>query len=452
MIHNLSDQREFVYRILLIILLVSLALALWSLRGALLLVFLSIILATALSIPVGALKRRGFSHGQAVIISLAAAAFVIALVVVAILPAVVNQVVGLIDELPDAFETAIDNYNELSQDVSFLPRLETEAGRFDDERLSDLLVAQAGSATRQVFPFLGNVGGLLADLLVLVVLTIFLVAEPNLYVEGVLTLVPRAYRPRALEVVIALGKALRLAIYSQILSAFLVGALTTISLSIIGVDDALALGVIAGFFNFVPTFGAIVSMFVAIIFTLASDSSKLVPVIILYLVIQQLESNVITPRMVRQTLHMPGAVVIITQLTATALFGFLGLLMAVPLVAVSMVLVRELYVYDALNSRKAVILKTRLENGQESALVTTDPYRPEQLTPGQAANLLASGQDPFDYVQQHHTIEILGPPPEQMQQVATNQQAVWVAILALVAAQAISLIHSVMADSRKARG
>ncbi len=442
------DQREFVYRILLIIFLVGLALALWSLRGSIMLLFLGAILATALSIPVNFLRKRGLSNTQAVLITVISTLVTIFLIGILIIPSFVEQTGNLVDRLPTALQDANSEYNKFAEDSGLFPKIETGAGDLDQSQVSDFMRDQARNATGQVLPFLGTVGSLIGNLLILFVLTVYFLAEPTAYVEGALTLVPRAYRPRALEIITSLGKSVRLAVISQIFSATLVATFTTIGLFILGVEDALALGILAGFFNFIPNFGPLVSLLVGMIFSLASGG-PVVLVVVLYLVVQQVESNVITPRIIRQTLNMPGAVVIATQLVAGALFGFLGLLLAVPLVAVIMTMVREMYVYDALNSRKAVILKKRLETGNEVLVVTTDPYRPEQLSPGEAAKLALAGQDPFEFVQGQQTIEIVGPSTEQMNRVTTNQQAVWVAILALVGAQAIALIQTVLRDNRR---
>lgn len=442
------DQREFVYRILLIIFLVGLALALWSLRGSIMLLFLGAILATALSIPVSFLRKRGLSNTQAVLITVISTLITIFLIGILIIPSFVEQTGNLVNRLPTALQDANSEYNNFAEDSGLFPKIETGAGDLEQSQVSDFMRDQTSNATGQVLPFLGTVGSLIGNLLILFVLTVYFLAEPTAYIEGALTLVPRAYRPRALEIITSLGKSVRLAVISQIFSATLVATFTTIGLFILGVEDALALGILAGFFNFIPNFGPLVSLLVGMIFSLASGG-PVVLVVILYLVVQQLESNVITPRIIRQTLNMPGAVVIATQLVAGALFGFLGLLLAVPLVAVIMTMVREIYVYDALNSRKAVILKKRLETGNEVLVVTTDPYRPEQLSPGEAAKLALAGQDPFEFVQGQQTIEIVGPSTEQMNRVTTNQQAVWVAILALVGAQAIALIQTVLRDNRR---
>lgn len=437
--------RDFVYRVVLIILILAITLGLWYLRGALMLVFFTVIIAVALSGPVGILKRRGWSHTQAVLAVIGAVLGLLFLLSLIILPAFIRQISDLVEQLPSAWDDAQGRYNEAVEDVAFLPKLDAETlGQSD---FGDILLSQVSTASRSILPFLNNIGGLFTNLLIIIVLSIYLLAEPRIYVEGLLTLAPRNYRPRAYEILQELVKAIRLSVGAQVLAMFIVGTLAYIGLTVIGVDNALALAVISGLLNFIPTFGAIIALLIAAVFTLATDADKLIPVIIWYLILQQAESNVITPRVVKNALELPGAVIIVTQIIAGALFGFLGIMLAVPLIAVILVLVRELYVYDILNSRKARVVAIQLEDGRKTHIISTEPYRPEELTPGETAQLLASGTDPFEHVQETHRIEIVSPAAEHIEQVSRDQQAVWVAILALIAAQGIALIRSIISSN-----
>ena len=441
-----DSLRDFANRIAVIILLVALALGVWHLRNALMLVFFTVIIAVALSRPVEILKNRGWSHGLSVLTVVASVISILVIISLIILPALVRQVGDLIDRLPDAWVDAQNEYNALADDYDYLPEL--EAGRIGDEDIRDTLLSGLGSASSSVLPFLGNIGGALTNLLIVFVLSLYLLSDPKIYVEGILTLTPRDYRPRAYEVMRELKKAIQLAVGSQVLAMFVVGFMTFVGLTVIGVDNALALAVVSGLLNFIPTFGAIFALIIALIFTLATNPDKIVFVIIWYLGLQQLESNVITPQVVKNALNLPGAVIIITQIVAGILFGFLGILLAVPIVAVIMVLVREMYVYDLLNSRKAEIIPVALSDGTTHREVTADLYRPPELSPGETASLLASGADPFQHVEQNQTIEIIGASVEQMNRVTRDQQAVWVAILALIAAQGLALIRSLLTDSK----
>lgn len=367
------STREYVQRLLLTIFIIVLALAVWQLRGALMLIFLSAIIAVGLSKPVSVLQKRGFSRGMAMTITLVSTVFILTLLVIAIVPIFITQVTNLIDGLPLAIEDAQLYYNDIAEDSGFLPEFSSSEILSENE-IADLAMTQAGAVSRSIFPFFSNIGGVIANIFVVVTLSIFLLAEPNLYVEGILTLTPAGYRKRALEVMNALFDAISLSLSAQLFAMLFIGVTTTLGLIIIGVPNALALGVIAGLLAFIPTFGATIAIIFGVIFTLASEPDKILFVVALYLILQQIESNILTPRIVKQTLNMPGAIVIVVQISAGILFGFLGLILAVPLVAVVMVLVRELYIYDVLKTHKVAVEVIEREKGTALKLVTAE-YR-----------------------------------------------------------------------------
>jgi hypothetical protein len=134
---------------------------------------------------------------------------------------------------------------------------------------------------------------------------------------------------------------------------------------------------------------------------------------------------------------------------SAALFGFMGLLLALPLAIVTMVVLREVYVFDVLNSRLAQIETRYRTDGTPFLLVTNDPYRPEQLSPGEAARLQAQGQNPFD-LGDGQVVEIVTPPSPALEQAVRGQQAVWLAILTLAVAQGLALVQSIL--SRREAG
>lgn len=432
------QTRDFVYRVFLIILMVVLSIGLWYLREALLLIFLAFIIAIGLAKPVQILRRNGFSRTTSVITTLVVTGFIVALLLVVLVPIVVDQVGTLIDELPAAAEEAQTAYNDQARHYGFLPELDS-TDDLSAMNIEEFALSQAGAASRNIFPFLSNVGGAMANAIVVIVMAIFILSKPDVYVEGLLTIMPRDYRPRALEVINAVVIAIQNSLAAQIFAMAFIGFLTTVGLMIIGVPNAVALGVIAGLLNFIPTWGSIIALIIGVIFTVATEPDKLLFVVLLYLILQQLESNFLTPRIVNHVLNMPGAVVIMTQIVAGILFGFLGIVLAVPLLALVMVLIRELYVYDALNSRSAQVELTERKDGDLAlTLVSNPPYRPEDMTPGQAAALIAQGTDPFDHVDR--SMEII--PAEPRREIIIEQRAVWIALFALVTAQVLALMRS----------
>jgi predicted PurR-regulated permease PerM len=362
---------EYVKRVLTFFAIIVFLLGFWHLRQVFMLAFLSVIIAVSLTIPVNRLQRMGFRRGSAIAVTLVAVISAIALFLASILPALVVQMADLFEQLPDAFEQVRETYsdwyveqNETIQNV--LPAADDEqlAGIFSDA--SDLvqpIIAGAG----------GTIGGVVANIAIIIIVSIFLLLDPKDYTRGFIMLIPPDYRQRALEVLVELRRTVTTWMTALTFSISITVILVWVLLGMVwGIPNGLALGVIAGVMTIIPNIGSIVPLVPIVIFTLADEPRKLPFVIITYLLIQQLESNVLTPSIVKRELNIPAALIFIFQLIAAALFGFFGILLAVPLLATTITLVRELYVYDILGQRGVSV---ELENTSEGGLrlVTAKP-------------------------------------------------------------------------------
>jgi predicted PurR-regulated permease PerM len=436
---------DFTLRIVVILLLVVTALAAWRLRDALMLTFLAAIVAIALHVPVRRLERIGFSRGASVLVTFAGLIAVAVLLIALIVPVFVKQVSSLVDELPNAFDQARDEYDTQASHHDWLPKVDWD--QITKGSASDFILKQTGNLSRNIFPFLTGIGGVLANLVVVVFISLFFIISPANYLEALLTLVPRGYRPRALEIFQELGRTLQRWFIGQLISMTLLGMMITFVAGVIlGLPNPIALGVFAGLLEFIPNFGSLISVCLAILIALADDPGLVPWVILAYFVTQQVQSNLIMPRIMSRQLSIPAAAILIAQVIFAALFGFLGLLLAMPLAVVIMVLIREIYVFDILNTRPAQIETHVRADGSVFQSVTLDRYRPEALSPGEAAKLFAQGKDPFED-DDRQIVEIVTPPSPALEQAARGQQAVWLAILTLAAAQALALVRSLLSKS-----
>ncbi len=344
------DYREFVRRAATVLALVVAALTFWELRQIFMLVFLSAVIAVSLSIPVNRLQNIGLRRGFAIAATLIGVISAIVLFLLAILPTLVLQVNSLVNEFPEAYNEVRSSYNlwylQQSDPVrSVLPML-------DDEQIQEFLTG-AGDAASGV---LASAGGVLANIVInligLIVISVFLLLDPKDYARGVVLLTPPDYRDRLLEVFVELKGALTSWLTALTFSITITFLLVWVLLGLLwGVPNALALGVIAGLMTIIPNIGAIVPAIPITIFTLADEPAKLPFVLATYILIQQIESNILTPSIVKRQMNIPAALVFIFQLISAALFGFFGILLAVPLLATIITLVRELYVYDTLGQR-----------------------------------------------------------------------------------------------------
>jgi len=435
---------EWTSRVFVALFLYVLFLGAWRLRDILLLAFFATILAIVLHVPVAALQRMGLPRGLSVLISLVGMIALVTMLVVLIVPVMAEKVSGLANELPDLMQSARDQYDSLSRDYSWLPKINWD--QVTEGSVPDFVMNQAGTMSREVFPFLSGVGGAITSLFFVLLIAIFFVLEPFNYLELLLMAVPRSYQPRALEIFHRLGTLLQRWFIGQMISMTSSGILIALTTGFIfKLPNAAALGVIAGVMEFVPNFGSIIALIPAIVIALAKDPI-LVPFVILnYLVVQQVQSNIIMPRIMSRQISMPAAAILLAQIIAGALFGVIGILLALPMAIVVKVLLREVYVTDLLNTAETRIETRTRANGTRFTVVTSRAQRPEQLSPGEAASLLAAGEDVFA-AGEGQVVEIVTPPSPVAEQNARTQQVVLGAILALVAAQALALIHSLLSS------
>ena len=210
--------------------------------------------------------------------------------------------------------------------------------------LRSRLGEQLGSVTRYLFPFLHSTFAALAGLLLIIFMAIYIAADPGMYHGGVITLFPRRHRARAGEILSAIADVLRKWLVTQLIAMASIGAVTTTVLLILGVKAAFALGVIAGLLEFVPTVGPILSAVPAIAMAFLDSPEKALYVAIAYVGIQFVENHLLIPLLMKGGMDLPPALTILAQALMALLFGFLGLMCAVPLLAAGMVGVKMLYI------------------------------------------------------------------------------------------------------------
>jgi predicted PurR-regulated permease PerM len=178
------------------------------------------------------------------------------------------------------------------------------------------------------------------------VLSIYVGADPDTYHDGLMKLFPRPWRKRAGEVLTAISISLRRWLVTQLIAMVVIGVVSTVVLLILGVPAAVPLGVIAGLLEFIPTVGPILSAVPAVAMGFVESPEKALAVIIAYVAIQQMENYLLIPFLMREGVNLPPALTIMAQALMALIFGFLGLLCAVPVLAATMVAVKMLYVQD----------------------------------------------------------------------------------------------------------
>jgi predicted PurR-regulated permease PerM len=279
-------------------------------------------------------------------------------------PSLAEQGQELRQKLPDVLQKLEAKVKTLPMGDQIIKQLPTQ----------DELMNSKGASKKNAIALFSSSLGALANVLIVLVIGIYLASSPQESASGIVRLVPKAHRPRAREVVHVLRFTLWGWLKGTLLAMVAIGTLTSIGLSIIGVPLALLLGVFAGLLEFIPNIGPFIASAPAILLALVEDPNKALTVIIFFIAVQSLEGYVLTPLVQKRIIDLPPVLTIMGQVLMGIIAGPWGLLLAVPMVAVIMVLVKMLYIEDTLGDRSIEV------KGEEDAIAQEEhrPTPPEE--------------------------------------------------------------------------
>lgn len=243
------------------------------------------------------------------------------------------------------------------------------------EQIKSRIMEQLGKTSRYLFSALSSTVSVAAAFVLLVFLAIYIGAEPEVYRGWVLATIPATSRPQMRLVLAEVSTVLRKWLVTQLVAMIVIGIVSTIALLILGVKAPYALGFIAGLLEFIPTIGPIMSAVPAIIMGFTDSPELALKVLIAYWAIQFIENNLLIPFLMRGEMDLPPAITLVAQALMTLLFGFIGLMVAVPLTAAVLVPLRMMTERE--NARERAIVKfTKLQSevpvSNEEGEVTID--------------------------------------------------------------------------------
>ncbi len=215
----------------------------------------------------------------------------------------------------------------------------------------DLLEAsgpRVGTLVNLATGLAGTLVSALTDAVMVIVVALFLAADPDPYRRGLLHLLPVARRARGAEVLAALDQGLWHWIIGQSIAMLCIATITAAGLMLLGLPLALALGILAGLLNFIPYLGPILSAAPAVLIAFSQSPAHALNTLLLFVFIQNIEGYLLTPMLQRRAVAIPPALGIFAIVGLGALFGIYGVLFATPLLLVVMILVWMLYVEDRL--------------------------------------------------------------------------------------------------------
>jgi predicted PurR-regulated permease PerM len=269
-------------------------------------------------------------------------------------PTLREQTQELRSTLPQAIKQAEDWLNRSAGGLLGQIMPEAQPGAQPAPRAT--LSGQLDAVGRYLFSFLSSTVAVLSGLLLILFMSIYIGMAPKLYHRGLLHLFPHRVRPRAEEVLAAIGMTLRKWLVSQLVAMLVIGVVTTIVLKLLGVKAALPLGIIAGLLEFIPMVGPLLSAIPAVAMGFVDSPEKALFVALAYTGIQFFENHLLIPILMKEGVDLPPVLTLLGIAVMSVVFGFLGMLVAVPLLAAILVAVKLLYVEDVVGDDVQTVL------------------------------------------------------------------------------------------------
>jgi predicted PurR-regulated permease PerM len=192
--------------------------------------------------------------------------------------------------------------------------------------------------------FFSTTFGVLGDMYIILFLGIFFTTNPSLYKDGILILVPHSRKELGKHIVDRISLSLKGWLKGTLFSMLFVTILIGTALTIVGVPVALILALITGLLEMIPSIGSLIAMIPGVLLALTISTNMAILVAVIYIVSQTIVANIVTPLIQKKMINLPPALTLISQLIMGTVSGALGIILAVPLLAIVIILVDELYV------------------------------------------------------------------------------------------------------------
>ncbi len=363
--------------------------ALFLARGALFPFIISIVLAQLLHPVVAAVER--LMPGRArypnvvrvvaiVLIYLFALAIVGGFLMVTI-PPVFNESQEFVETLPDLYERAHDGIESWSED--FTQRIPDELrSQLEDAVASggDVLSSAALGVLRRTISGVSNAITLVIGLVIVPFFLFYLLKDRQEVVGGALSIFSTQTQERISDVLHIVNNVIGAYVRGQLFSALIVAVMVFIGLTILGIKFAAILAIVAGLFGLIPIVGAILGAVPGVLVALASSPQQALWVALVYIIVQLVESNIISPRIQSNAVRLHPAMVMIVLVCSSEVAGLWGMIVGVPLTAA----VRDVFVYfyrewnGSSTALPAAASAAEVESGSESQVQEYAPTESEE--------------------------------------------------------------------------
>jgi predicted PurR-regulated permease PerM len=344
--------RQTAINTVVILLVLLVAWVVVQIRSILVLLVIGILFAAAIEPLVNRLRRAGLRRGQSIAAIYLAILLSLTILGLLFLPAAIRQGADLIDNIPSIIESSRERANGIENQA--VREAAVKAVDEIDRRYQKISDGDDTSfSANAIFNFVTSIGGIIITVVTVFVVAFYWLTEKSTIKQVALRKLPPDQRQRAFVVWEEIERRIGGWTRGQFTLCLIIGILSTIAYGVIGVKYWVALGIFAGVTELIPFIGPILGGAAAALVALTDSWQKAVIVVIFVIILQQVESSVLVPRVMRNAVGMSPLTVVLAVLAGTALYGPLGAILAIPIGAAVQAMIQE-YVRDQTEDQLAV--------------------------------------------------------------------------------------------------
>ena len=319
---------------------------LWRIKQVLLLAFAAVVFATAINQLVRFLQNKlSLKRQTAIAIAVTGVLTFIIGFIALVIPPFIDQFQQLITLIPVGLEQ-LSNWNEWLSNLLPNNLIEDVRGL---ETLTQNLQSIMDKFIGNFFDLFSSTLGVVLNSLLVIVVTIMLLSNPTPYRQMFLLMFPAFYRQRVQKIIKKCEHNLGGWAIGILFNMAVIAIMSGIGLLLLGVRLPLANSLLAGMLTFIPNLGPVLSVVPPAAMALLDAPWKALAVVLLYIIIQQIESNVLTPIVMQRQVSLLPAITLLSQVAFAVFFGVLGLFLALPITVVAQVWLKEVLVKDILD-------------------------------------------------------------------------------------------------------
>ena len=311
----------------------------YPIRVVVLVLLLTLLLSTIMSAPVNYLARQGMPRVWGTLAVFVGLLLGLQLVVEFVIAPLLDQTQRLLADFPALLAEVRNFINRLEQTT----RLDLAEPLYAERLLETAQDRVSGLSVETVASAGYSIANIVYLVVVVLLTSVYAVLQPAPLVRGFVSLFPAGRRQQVREMLHKMYWNVQRWLLGQFADKMIVGLLIGLGLWVVGIPFALLLGILTGLLGLIPYVGIVVSLVPPVLLALASNPMDVLWVIVVFLLVLQLEADLIYPVVMSRAVALHPAAIIFGLFVMSVFFGFVGLLLAVPLVAALQVMIRELW-------------------------------------------------------------------------------------------------------------